>query len=95
MNVRAHLLVSGRVQGVFFRSETRLQAMRLSVKGWVRNLADGRVEAVLEGRESDVKQLVDFCKRGPPGAKVTNVNVIWEPYAGEFHGFEVRGGLDF
>jgi acylphosphatase len=90
MNARAHVLVGGRVQGVFFRSETGFHARRLNIKGWVRNLADGRVEAVFEGDESNVKQLVDFCRRGPPGAKVTSVNVSWETYAGEFSGFEVK-----
>jgi acylphosphatase len=94
MNVRAHVLVSGRVQGVFFRSETELQAKKLDVKGWVRNLADERVEAVFEGEETAVKRLVDFCRKGPLGARVTNVNVLWEAYRGEFRSFEVRGGLD-
>lgn len=94
MNVRAHVLISGRVQGVFFRSETGLQAKKLDVKGWVRNLADERVEAVFEGEETAVKRLVDFCRKGPPGARVTNVNVLWEAYRGEFRSFEVRGGLD-
>jgi acylphosphatase len=94
MNVRAHVLVSGRVQGVFFRSETELQAKKLDVKGWVRNLTDECVEAVFEGEEAAVKRLVDFCRKGPPGARVTNVNVLWEAYRGEFRSFEVRGGLD-
>jgi acylphosphatase len=95
MNTRAHVLVSGRVQGVFFRSETSLYAERLGVKGWVRNLPDGRVEAVFEGEEADVKQLVDFCRKGPSGARITNVNVAWEAYTGEFLGFGVIGELDF
>jgi acylphosphatase len=90
MNVRAHLLISGRVQGVFFRSETGFHARRLNIRGWVRNLPDGRVEAVFEGEESNVKQLIDFCKKGPPGARVTGVNVSWETYASEFSGFEAR-----
>jgi acylphosphatase len=95
MNVRAHVFVSGRVQGVFFRSETGVQAERLHVKGWIRNLADGRVEAVFEGDETSVKQLVDFCRKGTPGARVTNVNVIWETHTGEFRNFDVRSGLSF
>ncbi len=88
--VRAHVLISGRVQGVFFRSETRREAKKHSVKGWVRNLPDGRVEAVFEGDEEAVKKLIEFCKHGPPYAKVTNVEVIWENYAGEFSDFEIR-----
>ncbi len=89
------MLVSGRVQGVFFRSETSLRAKRLDVVGWVHNLVDGRLEAVFEGEEMNVKQLVDFCRKGPPGAKVANVNVVWETYTGEFRSFEVENGLRF
>jgi acylphosphatase len=90
MNVRAHVLINGRVQGVFFRSETGFRARRLDIKGWVRNLPDGRVEAVFEGEDSNVRQLIDFCKKGPPGARVTSVNVSWETYTGEFLSFEAR-----
>lgn len=95
MKVRAHVFISGRVQGVFFRSEMGAQAEGLDVKGWVRNLADGRVEAVFEGEESNVKRLIDFCKRGPPGAKVTEARIVWETYTGEFPSFEVRNGSGF
>ena len=95
MNVRAHVFVSGRVQGVFFRSVTGDKARKLGVNGWVRNLADGRVETVFEGDETNVKQLIDFCRKGTPGARVTNLYVIWETYRGEFCGFDVRGGLGF
>jgi acylphosphatase len=95
MKVRAHVFISGMVQGVFFRSETRDEAKKLGVKGWVRNLSDGRVEAVFEGEEKSVKELVEFCRRGPPGARVTDVDLIWENYAGEFRNFEVRYGYRF
>lgn len=90
MKVRAHVFVSGMVQGVFFRSETRHEARLRGVKGWVRNLRDGRVEAVFEGEEEAVKHLIEFCKRGPPGARVAKVDVKWEKYTGEFNGFEIR-----
>lgn len=90
MKVRVHVFVSGRVQGVFFRHETRREAKMRGVKGWVRNLPDGRVEAVFEGEEEAVKQLIEFCKRGPPGAKVTGIEVKWEDYMGEFKDFEIR-----
>ncbi len=90
MRVRAHVFVSGRVQGVFFRHETRHEARLRGIKGWVRNLKDGRVEVVFEGEEEAVKELIDFCKRGPPGAKVTKVEVLWETYTGEFRDFEIK-----
>jgi acylphosphatase len=92
MKVRAHVFVSGRVQGVFFRSETRSEAKKHGVAGWVRNLSDDRVEAVFEGEEENVKGLIEFCEHGPEGAKVTRVEVIWENYTGEFGDFEVRYG---
>lgn len=90
--VRAHVYVSGRVQGVFFRYETRSRAQALGVRGWVRNLPDGRVEAVFEGDEASVKKMIDFCKRGPPGALVTELKVEWETYTGEFKNFTIRYG---
>ncbi|MEM3712977.1 MAG: acylphosphatase [Thermoproteota archaeon] len=88
--VRAHVYVSGRVQGVFFRYETKSLADRLGVKGWVRNLPDGRVEAVFEGEEETVMKMIEFCKKGPPGARVTDVKVEWEEYKGEFDRFSIR-----
>ena len=95
MKVRAHVFISGMVQGVFFRSETRDEAKKLGVKGLVRNLSDGRVEAVFEGEEKSVKELIEFCRRGPLGARVTDVDIIWENYTGEFRNFEVRYGYRF
>jgi acylphosphatase len=90
MKRRAHLYISGLVQGVFFRANTRSYAIRNNVKGWVKNLSDGRVEAVLEGEEEDVKRVISLCKKGPPGAKVTKVDVKWEEYKGEFLDFTIR-----
>ncbi|MHA1239067.1 MAG: acylphosphatase [Candidatus Odinarchaeia archaeon] len=89
-NVRAHLYISGRVQGVFFRAYTQEVALDHNVSGWVRNLPDGRVEAVLEGKKVDVEKVINFCRRGPPSARVEDVQVTWEPYKGEFKGFEIR-----
>ncbi len=90
MKVRAHVFISGRVQGVFFRYETRLRAIRNNVTGWVRNLPDGRVEAVFEGEKENVEAMINFCHRGPPGAIVKKVEVIWEKPAGEFKDFHIR-----
>lgn len=87
-NIRAHVFISGRVQGVFFRQSTQLQAQSLGVKGWVRNLPDGRVEAVFEGKESAVKKLVDYCRHGPLAARVENVEVNHENYENEFSNFD-------
>jgi len=88
--VRAHVYVSGRVQGVFFRDHTRRWADSLGVKGWVRNLPDGRVEAVLEGPKNEVEALLQRMEEGPPYAKVTKMDVDWEKYQGEFTDFRIR-----
>jgi acylphosphatase len=90
MKARAHVFISGRVQGVFFRSETKHETTKHGLSGWVRNLPDDRVEAVFEGEQEDVKKLLEFCKKGPPGAEVTRIDVSWETYSGEFRGFEIR-----
>jgi acylphosphatase len=86
---RRHVWVGGRVQGVWFRDACRRRAAQLGVAGWVRNLADGRVEAVFEGTPAAVMQMVEWCRTGPPRAVVTDVQVIEEPPAGE-GGFHVR-----
>jgi acylphosphatase len=90
VKVRAHVYVSGMVQGVFFRSETQDEASRRGVTGWVRNLRDGRVEAIFEGEKDKVVELIEFCRRGPRGARVTKIDVSWEDYKGEFQDFNVR-----
>jgi len=90
MKVRAHIFVSGRVQGVFFRVETRYEAMKRNVAGWVRNTSGGRVEAIFEGERKDVEKLIDFCRKGSSGARVTKVDVQWEKYSGEFKDFKIR-----
>jgi acylphosphatase len=90
LKVRAHIFVSGMVQGVFFRSTTASKAQRLRVLGWVRNLQDGRVEAVFEGEKEAVDALIDFCNRGPRGARISSVDVKWEAYEGVFGTFEAR-----
>lgn len=76
--VRAHVFISGRVQGVNFRAHTRDQARRGSVEGWVRNLADGRVEAVFEGDRAAVQRMISWCYSGPSHAQVEHVAVEWE-----------------
>ena len=90
MKVRAHVYIVGRVQGVFFRFETRKVALKNSVTGWVRNLPDRRVEAVFEGEQENVERLIQFCRNGPPGASVRRIEVAWEAYTGEFINFKIR-----
>jgi acylphosphatase len=88
MRVRAHLLISGRVQGVYFRQSTLHEAQGLGVNGWVRNLMDGRVEAVFEGEEHAVKTLVNYCRQGPSAAIVKNLDVTYGPFKCEFTNFK-------
>ena len=88
--VRAHVLISGHVQGVFYRSSTQRQAHAFGVRGWVRNLPDEEVEAVFEGDQAAVERLLAWCRRGPPNAYVTDVDVRYEPFVDEFTGFAVR-----
>ncbi len=90
MNIRVHVFISGRVQGVFFRSSTKGKAEELGISGWVRNLSDGRVEAVFEGEEGSVKRMVEWCRKGPEYAWVDDVEVMSENYSGEFEGFALR-----
>lgn len=81
--VRCRLTVSGRVQGVFYRDSCQTMAVAFGVKGWVRNLPDGSVQVVAEGDRDDVGQLVEWCRVGPPGAVVTDVQIVDEPVAAE------------
>jgi acylphosphatase len=80
--VRRRVVISGRVQGVFFRDSCRVEAHRYGVAGWVRNASDGRVEAVFEGEPAAVERLVAWCHHGPSRARVDDVVVVDEPPAG-------------
>jgi acylphosphatase len=86
---RAHVFVSGTVQGVFFRATTRDEARRRGVDGWVRNLEDGRVEAVFEGPPAAVEEMVAFCHEGSDAASVEDVDVTEADPQGE-DGFRIR-----
>lgn len=87
--VRAHAIITGRVQGVFFRMETQRAARSHNVNGWVRNKRDGSVEAVFEGEEADVNAALNWCRQGPPISRVNNIKVSWQNYTGEFIEFNV------
>ena len=89
LKARAHIFISGKVQRVFFRQNTMRQAQSAGVSGWVKNLNDGRVEAVFEGEEEGIKAVIEFCKVGPKGAQVTEFTVNWEHYRGEFQSFNI------
>ena len=86
---RVHLLVSGHVQGVAFRASTADAARRLGLRGWVRNLPDGRVEAEAEGERAALEGLVAWCRRGPPAARVDEVEVSWREPRGDLAPFAV------
>jgi acylphosphatase len=88
-NIRARLIIEGRVQGVWFRDSTRNEATRLNLTGWVKNRFDGSVELVAEGPREEVKKLIEWCHHGPPGARVTMVHEIKEDYTGEFDSFRI------
>jgi acylphosphatase len=85
-----HIFVTGKVQGVFFRQNTKRQAQGRGVCGWVSNLSDGRVEAIFEGEDVSVKEVVDFCRHGPSFAKVEHVEVFFEDYTGIFSDFCIK-----
>ena len=87
--VRAHAIISGRVQGVFFRVETKRAAERNQVVGWVRNRMDGTVEAVFEGEKKRVEATLAWCGKGPPHSLVENVKVQWQEYSGAFTDFGI------
>ena len=87
---RAHVLIEGRVQGVFYRAFARGIAYTLGLKGWVKNLYDGRVEAVFEGKKELIEQAIRKCHQGPPGARVTNIEVKWEEFMEDIKGFAIK-----
>lgn len=91
--IRAHLIIEGRVQGVGYRASTRRMANKLNLRGWVRNLRNGDVEAVIEGPEVEVQKLITWCHRGPTRAYVSKVRVEKSPAIGEFVDFRTKSTL--
>jgi acylphosphatase len=90
MKARASVNFKGRVQGVFFRANTRDAAEHFGVLGWVKNLPDGSVGAVFEGEREQIEQLIKWCKTEQPHAHVSSADVSWEEFKDEFQGFEIR-----
>ena len=87
---RGHIFIEGKVQGVGFRHYTTLNAEEVGVHGWVKNLPDGRVEAVFEGPEDHIDEMVARCEEGPGSSRVDDVDFEWEEATGEFNDFKVR-----
>lgn len=87
---RLHVVVQGRVQGVYFRASAQNKARRLGLRGWVRNCADGSVEFVAEGERPELEQLLSWSQAGPPSTTITRVETDWQTARGEFRGFIVR-----
>lgn len=90
MSTRAHIFVKGKVQGVYYRVWVRAQAKKLGLTGWVKNLADGRVEAVFEGPKDRIEEVISNCEIGPNVAGVKHIDIKWEKVSGEHTGFEIE-----
>lgn len=87
---RLQVIISGQVQGVFFRAKTKETAQELDLSGWVKNLPDGQVEAIFEGEKFALKKILQYLKTGPRLAQVTNLKTSWQKYQDEFKEFEIR-----
>ncbi|MDD5454223.1 MAG: acylphosphatase [Candidatus Ratteibacteria bacterium] len=90
VKVRAHLIISGKVQGVFFRYTMQQVASTSNVTGWAKNTTDGNVEAILEGKKENVEKVIEWSRHGPAEALVKNVEVQWEDYTGQFKDFSIK-----
>lgn len=88
--MKAHILVSGRVQGVLFRKHAQKEAQQLNLTGWAHNLIDGRVEILCEGEKENIEKFIEWCKKGPPLAKVDKIEIEHQAHKGEFKEFEIR-----
>lgn len=87
--IRRHVYILGRVQGVGFRASVKRKAQQLNIKGWVKNLFDGRVEAVFSGEKGNVKEIINYVRKGPRFAEVENVEIYNESYNGKFGSFYI------
>jgi acylphosphatase len=88
--IGVHLKIIGRVQGVYYRASTLQKAANLAVTGWVRNCDDGSVEVVAEGSRAKLEELIAWCRLGPPGARVSQVEVRWQTAENSFRGFSIK-----
>jgi acylphosphatase len=90
MKSKVHVIISGRVQGVWFRAYTKQKAVQLGLTGWVRNTLDGNVEAVFEGEENLIQEMLDWCHHGPPSAEVEKVEVEKQTPSNDFDQFSIK-----
>jgi len=90
MKSNIHVFITGRVQGVWFRASTKQKAEQLGITGWVRNTTDGRVEAIFEGEESSIKDMIEWCHHGPPHAKIEKVEKKDQNPTNGFDGFSIK-----
>lgn len=86
---RVHVFVSGKVQGVYYRQTTSYEAQKLNIHGWIRNLRDGRVEAIFEGEKANIDKLLSWCNKGPKDAIVKDIEIIQEQYKNEYTNFQI------
>lgn len=87
--MEAHLIISGKVQGVWYRASTQKEANKLGLKGWVRNLPTGEVEAIVQGEKETVEKLIAWCNEGPPAAEVSGVDVKWAEISQKLNDFKI------
>jgi len=87
---RAHIIIKGHVQGVFFRANIREKARELGLTGWVGNHPSGTVEAVFEGDKRSIEKIIEYCEMGPPAAEVEDLDIEWRPFQREFNTFYIR-----
>ena len=88
--VQVRLIVSGKVQGVFYRASCQDVAVKYGLNGWVGNLSDGKVEVLAQGKKEDIEKLIEWCKKGPPSARVIDVSIEWGNIEETFNGFGIR-----
>lgn len=87
---RACIVVSGKVQGVYFRAHTQTAARQFKLTGWVKNCKNGKVEALLEGSQSDIETVIEICRKGPPASCVTGIEIKWKKATNEFDSFNIN-----
>ena len=87
---QAQLIISGKVQGVFYRASCQEVAQRLGLAGWARNLSTGQVEVLAQGEKEKIEKLIEWCKKGPPGAKIAKIDTNWQNIKESLSDFEIR-----